>query len=74
VKRRVVVADVKSSVVALSPAGNGAMCVDDVRQLATAAALSPKSSARTVWITRRQLADFEAYCSMSDVVVQRRSR
>jgi len=74
--RKVVLADVRISVVALKPAGNGAMCLDEVRQLATAAALSPRSTSRVVWITKDQFADFAAYCDVRGVVLQttRRSR
>jgi hypothetical protein len=69
-----VVATVGKSVTALKPASKSAACPSDVRALALAAALEPRSTASTTWIATRSLPDLEAIAEMRGWIVVRVKR
>lgn len=70
--RFVILADhVTTSAVRLSVAPNGYVASpSDIAAIATSAALLPRITPRGVWITPRELADFQAMCQHRGVVVQ----
>ncbi len=73
--RPVILADVKTSVVALRAVDNGSGFLGcDVRALALAAGLEPRFTTSTVWIGLSELLDLEALAEYRGVVVQRTGR
>jgi hypothetical protein len=74
VSRHVVVATVGNTITALKPASKSAACPSDVRALAVAAALEPRSTASTTWIPTRSLPDLEAYAETRGWIVVRVKR
>jgi hypothetical protein len=71
--RRVIVADLRGSTVALQPVPNGSgLSNADIRAWCTAAAIEPRTTVHATFIRLRELPDLEAYLSMRDVVVVRR--